>query len=777
MASVKEMIRVLLVDDNDTDVSIVQDALRSCHAPVTITVARNLAGANTCLTESLPNLMLVSLYLSDGSGLDFLSASREESICPVMIMADSNDQDAAGAAIRAGAVDFVVKNPEGLAAISTRVERVMKERRETAETGSVVENQQQNEAHFRSIFESASAGMAIIGVNGEILQANLAFCQLLGYSAKELASLRLEDITHPQDRQKTGRLYEELLSGQRKSLDYEKRYVRKDGTIFWGHPTVAMSYAADRSFLHFVAQVQDVGERRQAEKDLLAAHQKLQSIIEFLPDATFVIDRDKNVTAWNREMEEKTGVRKEDILGQGDYAYGEALYGDRKPILIDLIGFCDLEIASQYSFFEKKGEILFAERFMPTLYGGKGAHVWLKASPLYDPEGNLVGAIESIRDITERKQAEQELRVAHRQMQDIVEFLPDATFVVDDRHEVVAWNRAMESMSGVSKEKMIGQGDHAYAVPFYGERRPILIDLIGSPDLGGKVHYDFIGERGDVKYVEQYLPDLYSGKGAYVWATASRLLDQKGNFAGAIESIRDISERKLMEEQLKEANRELDAFVHTVSHDLRSPLTPILGYAEHLKGSCRDQLDEQALCCLGEIENQGKKMLSQLEDLLALAQVGHVESLSTPVDLDEIVQEVVIGLGSRLADQGGMIERKALPELFVPRTLLFQVFDNLIGNAVQYGCCEAGPIEVAGERSGERVRFYVRDHGPGIAKKERDNIFKLFVRGNSGKKVKGTGVGLAIVQKVARRYGGSAWVEDTPGGGSTFWVEMVDSLT
>jgi len=770
-------IRILMVDDNTSDVALVRTSLDAWHVPVALTVVESLRDAEAFLDTALPHLLLIAFRQAGDGGAALWSKFVAGPLCPLVVMGHEDERDAVKPLLGERGASFLVKTPMALAGMAETVEKCLQTWQDHPRHEPAQATKRLSEAQFDSIFASASAGMAIVGCDGAILQANPAFCELLGYPAEELTQLTLKDITHPWDRFKTERLYGELLAGRHKSLDYEKRYVCKDGSIVWGHPTVALSTNSEQTFLHFVAQVQNIGDRRKAEKELLAAHQKLQSIIEFLPDATFVIDRDKNVTAWNREMEEKTGVRKEQILGQGDYAYAEALYGERKPTLIDLIGEYDLGIAAQYSYFEQKGEILFAERFLPTLYGGKGAYVWLKASPLYDPEGKLIGAIESIRDITDRKCAEQELRVAHRQMQDIIEFLPDATFVIDQQRKVVAWNRAMENMSGIGKQEMIGQTDHAYAVPFYGERRPILIDLIGSPDLEKKAHYDYIGERGDTKYIEQYLPGLYDGKGAYVWATASRLLDQAGNFAGAIESIRDISERKQTEEKLKEANRELDAFVHTVSHDLRGPLTPIIGYAEHLRSTCRDRLDEDVLKCLQEMEGQGKRMATLLEELLVFAQVGHVELPAVPVELDAVVQEVMLSLGSLMIEKGMELKVKKLPRLRVPQTLLFQVVCNLIGNALQYAGGKPGTIEVAGERSYERVRFYVRDHGPGIDAEERDKLFELFVRGRRSRESKGSGVGLAIVQKIAHRFGGRAWVEETPGGGATFWVEMVDVST
>jgi signal transduction histidine kinase len=111
----------------------------------------------------------------------------------------------------------------------------------------------------------------------------------------------------------------------------------------------------------------------------------------------------------------------------------------------------------------------------------------------------------------------------------------------------------------------------------------------------------------------------------------------------------------------------------------------------------------------------------------------------------------------------------------IPETLLAQIFTNLIGNAIRYADKEGIPIEVGGERRGTLVRYYVRDRGPGVPEEERERIFDVFFRGAMQREVPGTGVGLATVQKVARLYGGRAWVEETEGGGSTFWVEVEDA--
>jgi diguanylate cyclase (GGDEF)-like protein/PAS domain S-box-containing protein len=182
-----------------------------------------------------------------------------------------------------------------------------------------------------------------------------------------------------------------------------------------------------------------------------------------------------------------------------------------------------------------------------------GKTVWVEQQnvPIYDEVGSVV-AIEGIaRDISDRKQTEkflkkveERLQTALHQVMDIIEFLPDATFVIDKEKKVIAWNRAIEEMTGILKKDIVGKGNGEYSLPFYGLPKKMLIDSVlqGEKD-GGKIEATII--------TEIYAPCLYNGSGAYLWSAVSPLCDSRGELVGAIESFRDITERKEMEKQLK----------------------------------------------------------------------------------------------------------------------------------------------------------------------------------------------------------------------------------
>jgi PAS domain S-box-containing protein len=485
-------LHILLVEDSDVHVTLIREALETCDRQITLEVCRNLAEARVYLEGSCPDLAIVDLLLPDGRGVELLPASREEGRFPIVILTSHGNERQAVEAMKAGAMDYLVKSAATLTELPHIIERSLQLWDHISRRRQAEQSLRESEERFRSFFTTAAAGMVILSPDGGIIQVNPAFCGFIGYREDELRQLTITEITHPDDRGMTSGSYEQIFSGQKRAVHYEKRYLRKDGQVIWGHASVACIMGADQQPLHCICLVQDISERKKAEEDL------------------------------------------------------------------------------------------------------------------------------------------------------------------------------------------------------------------------------------------------------------------------------------------RQANRELDAFVYTVSHDLRSPLTPIIGFADYLRTEYHDSLDAEAQKMLVEIGKQGHLMLELLEDLLSLARVGHLERPAEPVDLRDVVLEVVGGFWNRLEQCGMTVTLDDLPSLRAPKSLLVQIFDNLIGNALRYAGQQGGTVEVGGERIGNRVRLYVRDHGPGIPAAEQETVFDLFYRGSTGKVVEGTGVGLATVLKIARLYGGNAWVEETVGGGCTFRVEMLD---
>lgn len=297
-------------------------------------------------------------------------------------------------------------------------------------------------------------------------------------------------------------------------------------------------------------------------------------ILEFLPDATFVIDTHGVVTAWNHALEELTGAKAEDIVGKGDHEYAIPFYGKRQPMLADLVFLGEEQLAGRYDHVDRQGDTLVVDVFLPEF--GEGTYFWAKASPLYDAEGGVIGAIETVRDVTDRKLAEQEAERSRRRLEETIAFLPDPTMVIGTDGVVTAWNRAMEELTGVPAAEMVGKGDHEYALPFYGKRQPVLADLVFLSDEELAERYDSIERAGDTLVVDVFVPEFRGG--GYLWAKAGPLYDAEGNITGAIETVRDITERRRLEEREARSNAELEIAREIQQSFLPDELPTLEGY-------------------------------------------------------------------------------------------------------------------------------------------------------------------------------------------------------
>jgi PAS domain S-box-containing protein len=192
-----------------------------------------------------------------------------------------------------------------------------------------------------------------------------------------------------------------------------------------------------------------------AGQPLYPVHEQVLQIIEFFPDATLVVDRDGRVIAWNKAMEEMTGILKEDMLGKGDYEYSIPFYRERRPLLIDLLFQGDEISRPRYEFIERKDGALFAEFYAPFVFEGKGGYLSAKASILSNSSGNVVGAIESIRDITDRKVAEQALKDSEERCRNLGRLSPMGIAILANGRIELA-NEAFGQMLGARPEALCG---------------------------------------------------------------------------------------------------------------------------------------------------------------------------------------------------------------------------------------------------------------------------------------------------------------------------------
>lgn len=274
---------------------------------------------------------------------------------------------------------------------------------------SLLEELKASEAQLRLILENTHDTIVRLNTEGIIEYISPSCRRITGRSPGQIIGKSYFNFVHPDDLESTA--YKTLLQTHAHT-HYELRYRHEAGHYIWIEVAGNVLLNERGRVTGTIMAVREITGRKQAEEKLREAHRQLIDIIDFLPDPTMVVNKEKIIIAWNKAMEECTGVKKEEVLGKDDSRPAEKIYGAPRPLLIDFT-FDDKELASyvpKYSNIKRKGNVLHAEAFVPSLFNGKGAYVWITAAPLYDRKGNQVGAIETVRDMTERRQMEGKLK-------------------------------------------------------------------------------------------------------------------------------------------------------------------------------------------------------------------------------------------------------------------------------------------------------------------------------------------------------------------------------
>ncbi|ACL16668.1 putative PAS/PAC sensor protein [Methanosphaerula palustris E1-9c] len=329
--------------------------------------------------------------------------------------------------------------------------------RDITERKKMEDSLKANEENYRSLVDNLNVGVYrnTPEFPGRTIWANQAFVRILGYdSLPELLEHPVADIYANQDERKK---IIQVLDTEGSVRDRELHLKKKDGTQIWVSINAQTKKKSDGTIEWIDGICDDITALKEAEEKGRRYQLEISRTIDYLPDAAFIINRKGTVIAWNRAIEEMTGVRAEEIVGRGDYEYAIPFHGHRRPILIDLI--FALEDAVQkgdYVEIKRTGEILSVES--PNLIlKGKPSIVRAIAAPIYDESGNVAGAIETITDITELKRAQEDLRVSENRYHTIFENTGTATVLLEENTTISLANAEFERLSGYSREEIEGK--------------------------------------------------------------------------------------------------------------------------------------------------------------------------------------------------------------------------------------------------------------------------------------------------------------------------------
>jgi PAS domain S-box-containing protein len=376
-------------------------------------------------------------------------------------------------------------------------------REQVEEIRAAQEARRESEQKFRAIFNQSFQFIGLLTLEGILIDANQSALDSLGTTRDAVIGKPFWETpwwTHsPELQEKLQKSVD--LAAQGQFVRFEATHPGTAGTIHEIDFSLKPYMDESGRALYLIPEGRDISELKKAENALLETERRLEDIINFLPDATLAIDQEGRVITWNRAIEEMTGVPASDMVGKGNYEYALPFYGERRPILIDLVMKDDEQSFQKYSAVKKDGDALTAETSLPRI-GGKDRILWGKAVLFRNPQGSVIGAIESIRDITERKKVESALAANLDYLDQIFSSVQGGIVIIDAHtHEIIDLNPYALNMMGTTKDRVLNKVCHHFICPAEQGRCPIT-DLHQTVDNSERVLLTEDGKQVDIiKYV------------------------------------------------------------------------------------------------------------------------------------------------------------------------------------------------------------------------------------------------------------------------------------
>jgi PAS domain S-box-containing protein len=565
------------------------------------------------------------------------------------------------------------------------------------------------------------------------------------YTGQSMAEVRGRgwlNAIHPQDRERTAAIWARSVE-TRNIYETEYRIRSADGQYrhfaIRGVPVLE----GDGSIREWVGICTDIHERKQIEDEL----RQQALLLNLAHDAIMAADLQYRIMFWNRGAEETYGWSAEEAIGR----MAPQLLHTEFPVPLPELQ----AIAQQQGGWE--GELKHRTR------DGRTIVVASRWSLQRDHHGAPTSILEINRDVSEHKQLEEELRARQTYTRSLIEASLDPLVTISPDGKITDVNAATEEVTGVGRAELIGSD---------------FCNYFTTPDKAREGYQRVFAEG----LVEDYPLAIRhrSSRVTDVLYNASVFRNQAGEVAGVFAAARDVTERKQLEDRLRQRTlelensvAELEAFSYSVSHDLRAPLRSIDGFSQILLEDYRDKVDAEGQDCLRRIRNASQNMAQLIDALLQLSRVMRSELSREPVDLS------ILALATAAVIQKADPERRVRFHVATglqahgDRRLLGVALQNLLQNAWKFTARNPEPqIEFGSTYKDDKTAYYVRDNGIGFDMTYVGKLFTPFQRLHAKEQFEGTGIGLATVQRVIKRHGGRVWAEGAVGKGATFYFSL-----
>jgi len=635
------------------------------------------------------------------------------------------------------------------------------------------------EENFKLVIESSPSAMVLTNQEGTITLVNKQIEKLTGYSSIELIGKPLDVLIPSRYRH----------SHVKHEINYHKnpspRNISERRELYCLHKNgreipveIGLNPVKTKDGISVLASLLDISERKRAQEELVEAEKRYRSALEHMTEGFQILGKDFRYLYINKAASEQGRKSINELLGR---TMMEVYPGIENTVMFSMLLRC-------------------LEHIVPVTMENEFAYPngdkrWFHLNMEPVPEGILILS----RDITHEKQADEEL---HQYRSNLENLVIERTAQLEEKTKEL--NAAFELQREREENlKLIFESINDYAI--------ILLDVngyINSWNTGAEKFTlyrqdDILGKHFSILFpIEDQLNDLPKKEletaiieersevegwrikkdGNRFWSLSiiNVLRDKSGNISGFIKILKDMTERKIAAEKLKdhsikleELNKELESFSYSVSHDLRAPLRHIDGFIQLIEKDIGTKLSDKNKKYFNYITSSVKKMGLLIDDLLSFSRMGRSEMHESEINPEELVNECIKDLIDETKDRDINWKINKLPKVHGDRNLLMQVFINLISNAVKYTKKkEKAVIEIGAKSAEGKHIFYIKDNGAGFDMNYASKLFGVFQRLHSDSEYEGTGIGLANVKRIINRHGGKVWAEGIVNNGAVFYFTL-----
>jgi PAS domain S-box-containing protein len=627
---------------------------------------------------------------------------------------------------------------------------------DVTERMKAIEKLDKSEKLFRAMIEKDTDMKTLSTKSGKVFYASPSLTKILGFENQEFMSMPAFDLIHPADRAGFIEGITDIVQTPGKSFFHQQRMKHKNGTWLWCEGTIA-NMLHEPAVEALVSNFRDITARKQAEEDIKLAETNYREIFDKASDAIYVREMETwKVIEVNQIASKITGYTREELLnsdprefitGNPDYTFQRALIYLQKAA------------AGEPQLFE-------------WMTKNKDSSInWIEISLKRATIGGKERILSFFREINDRKKIQLEIQKLNEELEQKVIF---RTAELQKSNELFYGlfnhNPSSIDISNINDGKLIDVNDGFLQLNGYSSKEEVVGKTTGElhMSVNPAQRAEIIRLVKENKYVKNQEINTYDKHGNEKWIQLSAIMLEVDDVPCLFSVSIDITKRMQAEEQLKLANKELEAFSYSVSHDLRAPLRAINGFAKKLEENYNTALDNEGKRLLDRIKVNAIKMGFLIDDLLEFSRLGKKEIHKSHIQMTELVEATLLEINTTIHHEAA-VKIHQLHSANADSTMIKQVMINLLSNAIKYSSKTERPsVEVKSYLKENEIVYSVTDNGAGFNNQFAHKLFGVFQRLHLQADFEGTGVGLALVKRIINKHGGRVWAAGELNKGATF---------